>query len=78
MDVDAIYDETAAEVDRLIDGRDYAQALRLYNNKGLLGKIEPLFGLARKGMPELVKRLAAKEEGPILSALRGQLPQIDT
>ncbi len=77
VDVDAIYDETAAEVDRVIDGRDYAQALRLYNNKGLLGKIEPLFGFARKGMPELVKRLAAKEEGAILSALRGQLPKSD-
>lgn len=78
IDVDGIYDETAAEVDRALRERDYAQALRLYNNKGLLGKIEPLFGFARKGMPELVKRLASeKEGGVVLSALREQLPKIE-
>jgi hypothetical protein len=77
IDVDSIYDETAAEVHRVIDERNYAEALRLYNNKGLLGKIEPLFGFARKGMPELVKRLASeKEGGEVLSALREQLPKI--
>jgi hypothetical protein len=78
IDVDAIYDETAAEVDRVIDGRDYSQALRLYNNKGLLGKIEPLFGFARNGMPELVKRLASTKKGAtVLSALRKQLPEVE-
>lgn len=77
IDVDGIYDETATEVDRIIRERDYAAALRQYN-KGLLGKIEPLFGLARKGIPELVKRLASeKEEVAVLSALREQLPKID-
>ena len=78
VDVDTIYDETAAEVDRVIRGRDYAQALRLYNNKGLLRKIEPLFGFARKGMPELVKRLVAKEGCATLSALQAELPQVGT
>ncbi len=78
IDVDVIYDETAAEVDRVIDERDYPQALRLYNNKGLLGEIEPLFGFARKGMPELVKRLAsAQEDVNVLSALRQQLPEVE-
>lgn len=77
--VDSIYDETASEVNRVIEERNYAEALRLYNNKGLLGKIEPLFGFARKGMPELVKRLASeKEEGEVLSALREQLPKISS
>lgn len=77
VDIDTIYDETAAEVNRIINERDYTAALRLYNNKGLLGKIETLFGFARKGMPELVKRLASeKEEGEVLSALREQLPKI--
>ena len=76
IDVGIIYDETAAEVGRVIDERDYAQALRLYNNKGLLGKIESLFGFARKGLPELVKRLASTEEGrAVLLALRKQLPK---
>ncbi len=79
IDVDAIYDETASEVDQVIAERDYAAALRLYNNKGLLGKIEPLFGFARKGLLELVKRLASIREGhPVLSALRQQLPEIDS
>ena len=79
INVDAIYEETAAEVNCVIDERNYAKALRLYNNKGLLGKIEPLFEFARKGMPELVKRLASeKEGGVVLSALREQLPRIDS
>ena len=39
--------------------------------------IEPLFGFARKGLPELVKRLVAiGEGGAVLSALRQQLPEI--
>lgn len=77
ISVDTIYDETAVEVNRIIDERNYAEALRLYSNKGLLGKIEPLFGFARKGMPELVKRLTSeKEGGPVLAALREQLPEI--
>jgi hypothetical protein len=79
IDVDAIYDETAAEVDRVIDECNYAMALRLYNNKGLLGKIEPLFGLAHKGMPELVKRLASTKKGAtVLSALRKELPEVES
>jgi len=79
INVDAIYEETAAEVNCVIDERNYAKALRLYNNKGLFGKIEPLFGFARKGMPELVKRLSSeKEGGVVLSALREQLPRIDS
>ena len=79
INTDTIYDEISAEANRVIEERDYPEALRLYNNKGLLGKIEPLFGFARKGMPELVKRLAsAKESEHMLSALRKQLPQIET
>lgn len=78
VDMNAIYDETAEEVDGVICERNYPKALRLYNNKGLLGKIEPLFGLARKSMPEFVKRLASDKEGEvILSALRKQLPNIN-
>ena len=77
INVDAIYDETAAEVDLVIAERDYAVALRLYNNKGLLGMIEPLFGFARKGLPELIKRLISAGEGDaVLSALRQELPEI--
>ena len=62
----------------MIDERDYAQALRL-NNKGLLGMIEPLFGFARKGLAELVKRLESVQEGhPVLSAIRQQSPEISS
>lgn len=78
IDVDAAYDETATEIDRVITEQNYPQALRLYNNKGLLGQIEPLFGFAHKGMPELVKRLATVKEGSaILSALQEQLPKVE-
>lgn len=77
INIGVIYDETVSEIDQVIDERDYARALRLYNNKGLLGKIEPQFGFARKSMPELVKRLAsADEHGSVLSALRKQLPEL--
>jgi len=79
INVETIYDETVAEVDRVIAAGAYAQALRLYNNKGLLGKVEPLFGIARKDLLELAKRLSSIREGrPVLSALRQQLPEIDS
>ena len=64
IDVGTIYEKTASEVDRVIGGRDHAGALHLYNNKGL---------------PGLVKRLASRQEGhPVLSALRRQLPRINS
>jgi AAA domain, putative AbiEii toxin, Type IV TA system/Protein of unknown function (DUF4435) len=79
IDVEAIYDETAAEVDRVIEERNYTKALRLYNNKGLLGKIEPLFGFAHKGMLELVKRLASTTKGAtVLSALQDEVPEVES
>lgn len=79
INVGDIYDETAAEVDCVIDRHDYDEALRLYNNKGLLGKIGVhLFDFTRKDMMELVKRLAsAKGDEALLSALREQLPKIE-
>lgn len=77
IELDTYYEETATEVDRVIAEQDYAQALHLYNNKGLLGKIEPLFGFARKGMPELVKRLASATEGAaVLAAIQEELPKV--
>jgi hypothetical protein len=77
IEVDTYYDETATEVDRVVAEQDYAKALRLHNNKGLLGKIEPLFGFARRGMPGLVKRLAsAKEDAAVLAAIREELPKV--
>ena len=45
IDVEALYETTASDVNGIVGSRDYVGALRTYNNKGLVPQIVQLFGL---------------------------------
>jgi hypothetical protein len=79
IDVNDLYDRTATDIDSMIDDRDYARALRTYNNKGLLPQIAPVFGFTHQGLMDLIKKFIASGEGEdLVAALRRQAPSIPT
>ena len=79
VDVSALYDATAAEVDATIRDRDYDRALQTYNNKGLLPQIALVFGFTYQGFMQFVEGLISSEEGAdLVAALRSQAPAIST
>jgi hypothetical protein len=79
IEVDTLYEATATDIDGIISSRDYVRALRIYNNKGLLPQIAPLFGFTYPGFIEFLKRHASSDEGnDLITALQGQVPSIPT
>ncbi len=75
--VDALYESTASNINSIIDSRDYVEALRIYNNKGLVPQIAPLLGFTYDGFMEFLKRYASSDEGKgLVKALQGQVPHI--
>lgn len=79
VDVGALYSEAAQRVDVVLRERDYAGALRVYGNKGLLNQMGRFFELAGHGYLHLVKRLLATAQGEsLLRALRESAPDLTT
>ncbi len=77
IDVDVLYESTASDINSIIDSRDYVRALRIYNNKGLVPQIAPVFGFTYDGFMEFLKRHASGDEGhSLVKALQGQVPPI--
>jgi hypothetical protein len=77
VDVAALYAEAANRIDETFARRDYARALQLYSNKGLVREVDRFFGLGGGGYVQLVKRLLARAEGDeLLRALAAAAPQI--
>ncbi len=77
VDVGVLYDSTGKDIEDIIKTRDYARALRIYNNKGLLSQVAPLFGFSNRGLLEFVKRVVSSEkEEDLVVALRKQVPSV--
>ncbi|MBD1857234.1 MULTISPECIES: DUF4435 domain-containing protein [Leptolyngbya] len=81
IDVPSLYSEVASLVDDIVLSQNYSDALRLYNNKGLLPQAASLFGLmANKNNNELVnhiKRLVkSRDNSMILEAFQKAAPEL--
>mgnify|MGYP000414178248 CR=1 FL=1 len=61
IDVPTIYAKTHAEYSDAIENKDYEALLALYNRKTLSAQVSGALGLANKGLPETVVRLAKGE-----------------
>lgn len=71
IDVKAIYTETSAEIDRIIDKQDYSSAIKVYDSKGLIHKVILPIGRNGNEYCDYVKRLLAHSNGEALrQALR--------
>jgi hypothetical protein len=78
IDVTAIYQSTSTWVEEILRNEKYDEAIRIYNNKGLLFQVSSIFGFKSNELIEFIQRLiASREGGPLVSILQAKLPQIN-
>lgn len=71
IDVERMFTETAADVDDILARQDYTEALKIYNNKGLVPAVAPIFEFRAGGLLDHIRRLcASKDNTAIIAALR--------
>lgn len=82
IDVDSIYQEAADRVDDILNTNNYEEAIRIYNNKGLVNCFAKSLGLRMDWLKNYIAQLLADSEDGhakrILSALRPNLPSLGT
>lgn len=79
IDVGELYDATTNEVNDIISNRNYTQALRIYNNKGLVAQVSPLFGFRHPALLEFIKRRVSSVKGDdLIATLKSQVPSLPT
>jgi hypothetical protein len=76
INLDDLYKEALAEVNQIIQERDYKGALAIYDNKGLFHEAAVRV-FDYKGLIDYVKRLIKKENSGLLEILRPHLPTIE-
>ena len=75
IDTASIYTEEFHKLENALQQQDYAQVLRLFNNKGLVTRVGHYLGLSHNGYVSLVKNLLGVDEGKdILDALKAAAP----
>ena len=71
-----IYNESASIFQSIIDNADYEKALKYYNEKSLLKRISPKFGLNHGKYEELVVRLLFSDnKNDLVNAFKDYLPE---
>jgi hypothetical protein len=74
---DTLYQEALAEIEALVAAKDYAGALRVYNNKGLMSRVASLFGFKPSDLKDYILRLVgAKSNEGLVRALRAGTPEL--
>lgn len=72
-----LFDSSLSEVETTIASRNYNAAIKLYNNKGLIYQLGPLFGMGPKPFIEYVQRLFSSDQaGALRTALSGHVPTL--
>lgn len=75
IDVNAIYDESNTIFQSIIDNADYEKALKYYNEKSLLKRFSPIFGLILGEYEDLIVRLLfTNRKNDLVSAFKDYLP----
>lgn len=75
----AIYAEELQKLEVALQQQNYAEVLRLYNNKGLVAEAAPHLGLAHGTYVSFIKNLVGLEQGKeILAALKAAAPVLPT
>ena len=77
IDAGTLYEDTAADVEAIINSRDYARALELYNDKGLVSQVSVVFGFKPVELAEYIKRRVSSGNGDdLIEAFRSHAPLI--
>lgn len=77
VDVASLYNSTSAYIEEIIRDRNYSEALKIYNNKGLIYQIGSIFGFKSRELIEYVQRLLSSKEGGTLKLImKEQIPDV--
>lgn len=78
IDVSAIYKENHDLYSKLLSETNYEEALKYYNNKGLVSRVSGLLGLGNGQYAQLILRLLNIDERKpeIIAALKKYLPEV--
>ena len=77
LDAMAIYEARKQEMESIIQQRDYASLLAIYENKGAVKQIGSMFNFRANQYPDFVLRQVGRGGGKkLLEALRGLVPDL--
>lgn len=77
LNVESIYLSHMSSAERILAESDYAGVLRVFNHKGLVGKVNRYFGLTRPSYLDRVRALLRKGDMDLVLALKSWLPSFD-
>ena len=78
INVELIYQNRKHEIDQIIESKDYAGLLRIYNRKSLHERVSPILKLSAKEYPNLILRLLKTDKkNAIVRALKNYTPDIN-
>ncbi len=73
---ESLYLKTETLINKVLEDKNYSEALRLYSNKGLINQISSFFPFKGTGLKDYVKRLITHNDKAIIEALRCLLPKL--
>ena len=73
---ESLYREKENLINKVLDDKNYSEALRLYNNKGLINQISSLFDFKGKGLKDHMTRAITNNKKGIIEALQCSLPKL--
>lgn len=78
INVGKLYTAELKRVQGILDNGDYENALKVYDNKGLIYQVSPLFDMKSHGLVGYIKRLISNENDQDILAVLGQfVPSIE-
>ena len=78
FNIEEAYRETLGHLENLLREKQYQDILKIYDNKGLLGKVSTIYGYKNRNhfLEQFKRILKSKEGGTLAEALKRQLPEI--
>ncbi|MCC4589904.1 AAA family ATPase [Xanthomonas campestris pv. cannae] len=77
IDVEKIYSAYVREVDLILERQDYSAILRVFNHKGLVGRVTGIFGLTKPSYKERARQLLKNGDADLIGILKRWLPDFD-
>jgi hypothetical protein len=79
IDLPSLYKEIEESINKILDAQNYSDALRLYNNKGLLPQVSNIFQFQKCEFTNHIKRLILSKDNQLITqALWSSLPELST
>jgi energy-coupling factor transporter ATP-binding protein EcfA2 len=76
VDIDAIYEKAEGEVSTVLENRNYEEAIKIFDQKGLLYDVAPIFDEEGEAYKDYVVRLLASGHDELMEALKAHVPSL--